>query len=135
MDTELLFFYVPNESIYYVDKDSDISSDIRDEPPSLREDLSFRFPDVSHYLNNLLAHFFDENCGFFYYDSSVMYTCCPPQIISWLRFTDLADLHAHVVSFLQTSWVDSHLSCTVDACSPLYQHVTCEVSCCSRCCI
>lgn len=118
MDIELLFFYVPNESIYYVDK-SDISSDIRGEPPSLRQDLSFRFPDVSHPLNNLLAYFFDENCGFFYYDSSVMYTCCPPQIISWLRSADLADLHAHSVSFLQTSLVDSHLSCTVDACSPI----------------
>lgn len=98
MDTELLFFYVPNEGVYYIDLGSDFSSDIRHEPPRLRQDLSFRFPDVSHPLNDLLAHFFDDGCGLFYYDSSITYTYCPFQIISWLRFTDLAELHARVLA-------------------------------------
>jgi hypothetical protein len=78
----MLFAYIPADGVYLVHKD----------PESLDEELCFRFPEDSHPLNTRLAEYFQNHQGFFHYQSPIMYTADPFQLISIEGFPELRDL-------------------------------------------
>lgn len=95
----MLFLYVVDEAIYYLEPDAESHFHNFEELPTLDPELCFTFPTRSHPLNTKLAYFFRNECGFFHYAASTLYTKIPYQVISLDRYPALTDLAFRVETF------------------------------------
>lgn len=97
----MLFFYVPDDGVYYVPDDAESRCYDFEEAPILDPESSFQFPTPTHPLNDKLADFFHNECGFFHYDFSTLYTKHPYQIITLCAFPALHSLVTRIETFLR----------------------------------